>query len=95
MRPIDFIAPTFALLWGIVTLILFRRNKLKPELWPRILGFAAGMYAFSSLMTARILREPISEFVDYAITNLFWSLPFGVIGYLTGREYARRRDKKR
>ena len=95
MSSIDFIAPILALFWAIVTFILFRRNKSKPELWPRFFGFGAGMYAFSSLMTASILREPISEFVDYTITNLFLSLPFGIISYLTGRAYARRRENKK
>lgn len=95
MSSIDFVAPIFGLLWGIVTYILLKQNKSKPELWPRILGFGVGMYAFLSLMTASILRESISEFVDYTITNLFLSLPFGIIGYLTGREYARRRENKK
>jgi hypothetical protein len=95
MRPIDLIAPTFALFWGIVTLVLFRRNKSKPELWPRIFGFGAGMYAFSSLMTASILRDPISEFVGYTITNVFLSLPSVIISYLAGRAYARRRENKK
>lgn len=94
MRPVDFIAPIFGLLLGLVMYILLKHNKSKPKLWPRILGFGAGMYAFLSLMTASILREPISEFVDYTITNLVLSLPFGIIGYLTGREIARRREKK-
>ena len=94
MSSMDFVAPTFALFWGIVTFILFRRNKSKPELWSRIFGFGAGMYAFSSLMIASILREPLSEFVDYTITNLFLSLPIGIISYLTGRAYARRRENK-
>jgi hypothetical protein len=91
----DFVAPIFGLIWGIVMYILLKQNQSKLKLWPPILGFGTGMYAFSSLMTASILREPISEFVDYTITNLFLSLPFGIIGYLTGREYARRRENKK
>lgn len=95
MSSIDFIAPIFGLFWGIAMYILLKQNKSKPELWPRISGFGVGVYAFLSLMTASILREPISEFVDYTITNLFLSLPLGIISYLTGRAYARRRENKK
>jgi len=95
MKPIDIITPIFGLFWGLVTYILLKQNKSKPKLWPRILGFGIGMFAFLSLMIASMLREPISEFVDYTITNLFLSLPFGIIGYLTGREYARRRENRK
>jgi hypothetical protein len=95
MKPIDIIAPIFGLFWGLLIYIVLKLNKSKPKLWPRILGFGVGMYAFLSLMTASILREPISEFLDYAITNLFLSIPFGLIGYLAGREYARRKGNKK
>ena len=95
MKLIDFLVPILGLFWGFVIYILLKQNKSKLKLWPRILGLGAGMYAFLSLMTASILREPTSEFVDYTITNLILSLPFGIIGYLTGREYARRRENKK
>ncbi len=89
MSSIDFVAPVF------VIYILIKQNKSKPELWPHICGFGAGSYAFLSLMTASILREPISEFLDYTVANLLWSLPIGIIGYLTGRAYARREGNKK
>ena len=94
MSSIDFVAPALGLFWATALYIILKQNKSKPELWPRIGGIGVGMYAFLSLMTASILSEPISEFVAYTITNLFWSLPLGIIGYLTGRAYARRREKK-
>ena len=95
MKPIDITVPIFGLFWGLVTYILLKQNKSKPKLWPRILGFGVGMYAFLSLMTASMLRERISEFMDYTLTNLFLSIPFGLIGYLAGREYARRKENKK
>jgi len=95
MKPIDIIAPLFGIFWGLVMYILLKQNKSKLKLWPRILGFGVGMYAFLSFMTASILREAVSGFVDYTITNLLLSLPFGMIGYLAGREYARRREIKK
>lgn len=94
MKPIDIIVPILGFFWGLGIYILLKQNKSKPNLWPRILGFGAGMYAFLSLMTASILREPISEFIGFTLTNLFLSLPIGAIGYLTGREYVRRRANK-
>jgi hypothetical protein len=95
MKPIDFVPLLLGLLWGIVTFILLRRNNSKPDTWARIFGIGIGVYLFISLMTASILREPISEFAYYTITNLFLSLPFSIIGYLTGRALARRRENKK
>ena len=95
MKPIDIIAPVFGLFWGLVTYILLKQNKSKPKLWPRILGFGVGMFAFLSLMTASIFREPISEVLYYTITNLFLSMPFALIGYLAGGEYGRRKENKK
>ena len=94
MSSIDFVAPIFGLIWGIVMYILLKQNQSKFKLWPRILGFGAGMYAFLSLMTASILSSPKSEFLDYTVENLLWTLPIGIIGYLSGRVYARRRENK-
>ena len=95
MKPIDFVAPIFGLLWAIVTFILLKRNNSKPNTWAHILGIGIGVYGFLSYMTGSILRRPISEFLDYTITSLFLSLPLGIIGYLTGRAYARRRENKK
>jgi len=95
MHTIDFVAPIFGLIWGMVIYILLRQNKSKPELWPRILGFGVGTYAFLSLMTASMLSLPKSEFLAYTVENLFWSLPLGIIGYVGGRAYARRRENKK
>jgi hypothetical protein len=94
MSAIDFVAPIFGLVWGMVIYILFKQNKSKPELWPRIAGFGMGTYAFVSLMTASMLSLPKSEFLAYAVENLFWSLPLGIIGYVSGRAYAHRIQDK-
>ena len=95
MSSIDFVAPIFGLIWGIIMYILLKQNSSKPELWPRIGGFGAGGYAFLTLMTASILSSPTSEFLDYTVVNLFLSMPIGIIGYLSGRAYARRRENKK
>ena len=95
MSAIDFVAPIFGLIWGMVIYILLKQNKSKPELWPRILGFGIGTYGFLSLMTASMLSLPKSEFLAYTVENLLWSLPAGIIGYLSGRAYARRRENKK
>lgn len=95
MSSIDFVVPILGLFWGIVTYILLKQNKSKPELWPRILGFGIGVYAFLSFMTESIFSLPKSEFLNYTIANLLWSLPLGIIGYFAGRTYARRRQNKK
>ena len=94
MSAIDFVAPLFGLIWGTAIYVLLRRNKSKPELWPPISGFGIGTYAFLSLMTASMLSLPKSEFLAYTVENLFWSLPLGIIGYVSGRAYARRIQDK-
>ena len=95
MTSIDLIAPVFGIIWGIVMYILLKQNKSKPELWPRIGGFGVGGYAFLTLMTSSMLSWPKSEFLAYTVENLLWSLPAGIIGYLSGRAYARRRENKK
>ncbi len=95
MSSVDLVAITFGLVWAVVTYILLKQNKSKPELWSRILGFGIGVYAFLSLMAESMLRSPKSEFLNYTAANLLWSLPLGLIGYFTGQAYARSRDKKK
>lgn len=96
MKQIDFITTVLlilGLIWGTCMLILFRRDRSKPEKWPHILGIGTGVFGFISLMTASILLRPISEFVDYTITNFFWSLAGGLVGYVSGRIFAHRLGK--
>jgi hypothetical protein len=87
METIDWIALTLGLIWGTVMFILWRRNK--PKLWPRIFGIGAGVYMFVLLMTGSMLLRPISEFVDYTITNFLLSLPAGIVAYFSARKIAR------
>lgn len=95
MSSTDFVVPILGLFWGIVTYILLKQNKSKPERWPRIWGLGIGVYAFLSLMTGSILSLPKSEFLNYTVANLLWSLPLGIIGYIAGRGYARGRENKK
>jgi hypothetical protein len=39
MSTIDFVVPILGLCWGIVTYILLKQNKSKPERWSHIWGF--------------------------------------------------------
>jgi hypothetical protein len=77
------------LFWGTGMLILLKRNKSKLETWPHIFGVGTGVYMFVASMTASIFLRPISEFVDYTIENLFWTLALGIMGYFSGRKIAR------
>ncbi len=97
MKPIDFIALIFGLLWAIVTFILVRikRNKSKLKTWPLIFGIGTGVYMFVSIMTASILLRPRSEFVEHLATGLFLSLVVGIVGYISGHMLARRRENKK
>jgi len=85
----------FGLVWGTIMLILWRRRKTKPKTWPHLLGIGVGIYMLVSSMTASILLRPISEFVNYTITNFILSLAIGAVSYFSGRMIARRaQDKK-
>jgi cation transporter-like permease len=73
----------------MVTLVLLKRKNLKAKALPYVFGVGGWIYAFISMMTASMLLRPISEFVNYAIENLFWSLALGIVGYIGGRGIAR------
>jgi len=73
----------------IIFLIFTKRGKLKIEMWPRVFGIGGAIYTFVSLMTMSILLSPISEFVNYTTTNLFWSIVFGIVGYIGGLSFVR------
>jgi len=95
MKQIDLISIVLlilALFLATVTQILIKRGKLKPEMWPRVFGLGAGAFMFLSSMIASILLRPISEIVDYTVTNFFWSLAMGIVGYIGGRMFARRNN---
>ena len=74
--------------------ILITRGKLKREMWPLIFGAGAGLYMFVSSMTFSIFLRPVSEIVDYTISNVLWALAFGAMGYFGGRMIVRRVRKK-
>lgn len=80
----------YGLLFTTGGLILYRRSQSKPEVLPRLIGFGAGLYLFVSLMTGSMLERPITQIVDYLVTNTFLSLGFGLVGYISGRKLARR-----
>ncbi len=59
----------FGLALAIATYVLAKRNKLGPGMWPRILGIGALAFGFGSLMISGILLRPLSELLDYTLTN--------------------------
>ena len=92
MEPIDLITIvglTVGFFLVAVMYVLLKRKKLKAKSLPYILGVGGGIYAFMSMMTASMLLRPISEFIDYAIENLFWSLALGIMSFFSGRKIAR------
>ncbi|MGI0016662.1 MAG: hypothetical protein ACREBU_24830 [Nitrososphaera sp.] len=94
MAPIDLITMILlivVLFLAAIVSILIKRGKLKPVIWPRVFGIGAGVFMFVSSMIASILLRPISEIVDYTVTNFFWSLAMGIVGYFGGRSLARRK----
>ncbi len=79
----------------IIMQILIKRGKLKPEMWPRVVGVGTGIFMFIGSMATCILLRPISQIVDYTVESFFWSLALGVVAYFGGRNLANRRlDKK-
>jgi hypothetical protein len=97
MSPIDLISIVLFILGlflATVTHILIKRGKLKPETWPRVFGIGTGAFIFIGSMIGSILRRPLSEIVDYTVTNFFWSLAFGIVGYIGGLSLERRLREK-
>ena len=76
-------------LWATAMYILLKRKKLKAKVLPRIFAIGAGVYMLVGSMIFSIFLEPRSKFANYTITNIFWSLAFGMIGYIGGRRLAR------
>jgi len=70
--------------------ILLKQKRLKPEALPRVLGVGAFVYGFVCMMTFSAILRPTSEFVNYTIENLFWSLAVSIMGYLNGLGFAQR-----
>jgi hypothetical protein len=81
----------YGLLFTAVGFIIYRRSQSKPKVFPRLIGIGAGLYLFVSLMTESMLERPITQIVDSLGSNIFLSLGFGIVGYISGRKLARRR----
>jgi len=75
---------------AIVMYVLLKRKILKPKALPLVLGLGTGVFVLVSSMITSLILRPISEFMDYAITNFLSSIVFGLIGYFGGRRFARR-----
>lgn len=82
------------LVCGTGMLILLNRNKSSPKIWPRILGLGGALYLFVASMIGSVLLRPVSEIVDYTISNFFWSIMLGIVSYFSGHILARRFGKQ-
>jgi drug/metabolite transporter (DMT)-like permease len=87
---ITIIGLIIGLFLAIITYILLKRKKLKAKALPYVFGVGGWIYALISMMTASMLLRPISEFANFTIENLFWSLALGVACYFSGHILARR-----
>lgn len=94
MTPIDLITVillAFGLALAIAIYILAKQKKLRPGMWPRILGIGALAFGFVSLMISSILLRPLSDLPGYSLTNCFWAILIGISGYISGRILEHRR----
>ena len=92
MEPIDLITIVGLIVGFFLVAIMYvslKRKKLNAKALPRILGIGTWIYGFVSMMTTSMLLRPLSEFVDYTIENLFWSLALSTVAYFSGRKFAR------
>lgn len=94
METIDWIELIIALVFLTIGLILWRRNKSKPKMWPCIFGIWGGVYTFVLFMTISIIRRPTTELIDYTTENFVWSLGLGIWAYFCGRVLVRRMPAK-
>jgi positive regulator of sigma E activity len=78
---------------GFLMILFFNRNKSNPTVWPRIFGIGGAVFMFIVSMIGSILSRPKSEYLDYTIASLAWSLVIGIMGYYGGYEIARRLKK--
>lgn len=88
----DIITIIAILIFGTVTLVFIRRNKLKPESWPGFIGISGGICLFVLLMIQSIFMEPSSELFNYTVTNSVLSLALGIMAYFSFRQIKIARD---
>jgi hypothetical protein len=62
-------------------------------MWPHVFGIGSGVYMLVLSMTTSIISRPKSDFMNYAIEDLLWSLAIGIVGSVSGRMLARRFPK--
>ena len=67
---------------AIIMYFVIKKGKVKLEMWPRIVGIGGGIIAFVFMMIMSMSLRPLSELVDYTITNFFWSLMLSIMSYL-------------
>jgi Na+/proline symporter len=84
---ITMIGLTIGILLAVLVGVLIRRGKLKPEIWPMILGIGAGVITFLIHMSLSMANGPAP---NEGRNNLLWSFAMGVLGYVSGRIFASR-----
>lgn len=95
--PADFIPVgqlILGVIWGVAILIILRRNRSKPKLWPPIFGVGGAVFMCMLSILGALQPKPMSELVDYMISNFFWALVVGVIACFSGRMLMRRFGNK-
>lgn len=97
MQLIDLITTVGLVIGLILTIVVFsliRQSKLKPEMFPRVLGIGTTVYGFALLMTASLLLRPLSDFINYTLTNYLLVAALGIVAYISGY-IMKRRQKNR
>ena len=79
----------------IVLVVLMRRVKTRPEIWPPTLGIGFGVYAFVASMIEGIIVQPTADFGDHTITSLLSAIGFGILGYIGGHILVHNAKKNR
>jgi hypothetical protein len=93
MGTMDWIALVLGLIWGVIILIIWKRNP--PQRWPWIFGIGGGIYMFILFMTYSLLQRPKSDFVYDLGIGLLFALAVGIVCYISGHMLARRFQNKR
>ena len=86
----DWLELLIGVIWGAMMLVLWRRNKSKPKIWPRIFGIGGATYMLVLGEVESIFRRPTSDVSYDLINNIPWSLAIGVVCYFSGHKLARR-----
>ncbi len=66
---------------GILLFFVMKQNKPLTNKWPRAFGLGAAIFLFVSLILARMLFFPTTDFFSHLTDSLLLSLVIGIVAW--------------